>query len=159
MVLKKNRIFLIVLFCLLFSAIPNLYAQRQQPQQPYNAVALEHLKRSLEALVLGDYQTAILSCNRVIRLDPDSAVTYVIRARAYYELNDYDRVIADCTQAIRLDRNNAAAYNIRGNAYGQKNDLNKAISDWQAALRVNPEIDEARQNIELAEQRRSLSSN
>jgi tetratricopeptide (TPR) repeat protein len=155
MLSKKNRIFLAAFLCLAFSSIPDLYAQRQQLPQPYNPVALEHLRHSMEALMIGDYQTSILHCNMVIRLDPESALTYVIRARAYYELNDYDKVIADCTQAIRFDRNNAAAFAIRGNAHGQKNDLTRAISDWQAALRLNPEIDEARHNIELAQQRRN----
>lgn len=152
---KKNCVFLAVSFCFAFSVIPDLYAQqRQQPPQPYNPTALEYLKRALECLMLGDFYNTVINCNNVIRLDPESALTYVIRARAYYELNNYDMVIADCTQAIRLDRNNAGAFVIRGNAYGQRNDYTRAISDWQSALRLNPEIEEARHNIELAEQRR-----
>jgi len=151
MISKKNWIFFAVLLCLVFTAIPHLYGQQQQP---YNPIALDYFKRSLEALILSDYNNTILYCNQVIRLDPNSAVTYVIRARAYYEISDYDKAIADSNQALRLDRNNAAAYTIRGNAYAQNGDYTRAISSWQAALRVNPEIDEARHNIELAQQQR-----
>ena len=152
MISKKNRVFFAVFLCLAFTAIPHLYGQQQQS---YNPIALDYFKRSLESLIVGDYQNAIFHCNQVIRIDPNSAVTYVVRARAYYELNEYDKAIADSSQALRLDRNNAAAFTIRGNAYAQNGDLTRAISNWQAALRINPEIDEARHNIELAQQRRS----
>ncbi|MCL2800846.1 MAG: tetratricopeptide repeat protein [Treponema sp.] len=140
----RLRIFL-VFFLVSFSAFC---------QHSYNHNALEHLRESLEHLVNGDFNNAIISSNQLIRIDPNSAVNYVIRARALYELQEYDRVIADCAQAIRLDRNNAAAFTIRGNAYGQKGEYNRAISDWEAALRINPNIEEARVNIETARQRR-----
>jgi len=124
-------------------------------QQPYNQVALEHFKQSLEYLMNGDYQNAIISSNNVLRIDPFSAVSYVVRARAYFELNDYDRVVADCTQAIRHDRNNAAAFVIRGNVHARRGDLQRAISDWQAALRINPDLAEAQQNIATARQQQA----
>jgi len=140
-----------ILIYLLFIFIPKIHAQ-----QPYNHNALELLKRSLEYLIHGDFQNALAASNQLIRIDPNSALNYVIRARALFELNDYDSVITDCTQAIRIDRNNSAAFVIRGNAYVQKNDITRAISDWEAALRINPNIHEAIQNIELA---RKLHSN
>jgi tetratricopeptide (TPR) repeat protein len=98
----------------------------------------------------GDYYNAIISCSNVIKADPNSAVSYTIRARAYYELNEFDRAITDCNQAIKLDKNNAAAYNTRGNAYGKKGDYKRAISDWRTAVRINPNLEEAKYNIELA---------
>jgi len=127
-------------------------------QQNYNPVALDYFKKSLEFLSNGDYHNTIINCNHVIRIDPNSAITYVIRGRAFYELGDYERAIADCNQAIRLDRNNAAAYVIRGNAYVQTGDLQRAISDWEAALRINPNIPEAAQNIELARKNQESAS-
>jgi tetratricopeptide (TPR) repeat protein len=141
---------LAVFLCIfIFNAIPHVNAQHIHPS------ALEHFRRSLEYLLIGDYHNAIISSNNVIRMDPNSAINYVIRARAFYEINDYERAIADSSHAIRLDRNNAAAFNIRGNAHGQNGDINRAIADWEAALRINPNIDEARHNIELARQLRS----
>ncbi|MCL2229569.1 MAG: hypothetical protein FWC01_00570 [Treponema sp.] len=124
-------------------------------QQPYNQTALEHFKQSLEYLMVGDYHNAIISSNNVLRIDPFSSVSYVVRARAYFELNDFDRVVADCTQAIRHDRNNAAAFVIRGNVHIRRGDITRAISDWQAALRINPNIPEAEQNIALARQQQA----
>jgi len=143
-----NKKILVVFFFAVF--IPFAGAQHS-----YNATALEHFKRSLEYLMLGDYHNAIISSNNVLRIDPNSSISYLVRARAYFELNDYDRVIADCTLAIRHDRNNAAAYVIRGNVHARREDYTRAISDWQAALRINPNIPEAAQNIALARQQQA----
>jgi len=128
-----------------FFSINNATAQQQ-----YNASALEHLKRSLNFMMSGDYLNAIASCNQLIRLDANSTVNYIIRARAYYEIGEYDLAISDCNLVTGLDRNNTAAYNIRANCYRQKGDLSKAIAEWQTALRINPGLEEARVNIELA---------
>jgi tetratricopeptide (TPR) repeat protein len=143
----KRTVFTVLLCFFIFVSIPCVYSQ-----QDYNPVALEHFRRSIQYIMLGDYYNAIISSNNVIKLDPNSAVAYTIRARAYYEMNEFDRAITDCGQAIKLDRNNAAAYNIRGNAYGKKGEFKRAISDWQAAIRINPNLEEAKYNIELATQ-------
>jgi len=140
----KWTVFTVLLFLFIFVSIP-LYSQQQ-----YNPIALEHFRRSLEYMMTGDYYNAIISCNNVIKIDPNSAVVYSVRARAYFELNEIDRSLADCNQAIKMDRNNAAAYNIRGNVYVKKGDYKRAISDWQAAIRINPDLEEARYNIDLA---------
>jgi len=144
MKINKQTVFAVLLFFFFFVSIP-VYSQ-----QDYNPLALEHFRRSLEYMMIGDYYNAIISCNNVIRLDPNSAVAYAIRARAYFEMNDIDRSLSDCNQAIKIDRNNAAAYNIRGNIYVKKGDYKRAISDWQTAVRINPDLEEAKFNIELA---------
>jgi tetratricopeptide (TPR) repeat protein len=118
--------------------------------QDYNSQALRYFKSSVANLMNGNYTKAVEDSSRAIRLEPKSAVTYVIRARAYFELGDMDRVIADCTQAIRRDKENIGAYLIRGNAYGKKGDLDRAVADWNAILKINPDFDEAKLNIEKA---------
>ena len=138
----KRNIFLFILCLLVFSAV--LFGQE------YDSQALRFLKISVESLMNGNYNKAIEYSTRVIKIDPDSAVTYVIRARAYFELGDMDKAIADSTQAIRRDRNNIGAYSIRGNAYGRKGDMDRAIADWKAILKINPDADEAKLNIEKA---------
>ena len=138
----KRNIFLFILYFLILSA--GLFGQE------YDSQALRFLKISVENLMNGNYNKAIEYSTRVIKIDPDSAVTYVIRARAYFELGDMDKAIADSTQAIRRDRNNIGAYSIRGNAYGRKGDMDRAIADWKAILKINPDADEAKLNIEKA---------
>jgi len=144
----KRNIFLFLVYFLILSAA--LYGQE------YDSQALRYLKSGIENLMNGNYTKAIEDCTRVIRLDPKSAVTYVIRARAYFEMGDMDRAIADSTLAIRRDKENIGAYSIRGNAYGRKGDLDRAIADWNAILKINPDYDEAKLNIEKAGLQRSF---
>jgi len=118
--------------------------------QEFDSQALRFFKSSVENLMNGNYNRAIEDSSRVIRIDPNSAVTYVVRARAYFEIGDFDRAIADSTQAIKRDRNNVGAYTIRGSAYGKKGDIDKAVADWKAILKINPNSDEAKLNIEKA---------
>ena len=138
----KRNIFLFILCLLVFSA--GLFGQE------YDSQALRFLKISVESLMNGNYNKAIEYSTRVIKIDPDSAVTYVIRARAYFELGDMDKAIADSTQAIKRDRLNIGAYSIRGNAYGRKGDMDRAVADWKAILKINPDADDAKLNIERA---------
>jgi tetratricopeptide (TPR) repeat protein len=145
--MKINKRIVITAILFIFISIPSLYSQ-----QEYHPVTLEHFRRSVEYIMKGDYSNAIISSSYVLSRDPNSVISYTIRARAYYELNEFDKAIADCNQAIRLDRNNAGAYNIRGNSYGKKGDYKRAISDWQAAIRINPNLEEAKFNIDLAMQ-------
>jgi tetratricopeptide (TPR) repeat protein len=139
----KRNIFLFFICFLAFSSI-RTYGQE------YDSQALRHFKSSVENLMKGNYSKAIEDSTRAIRIDPDSAVTYVIRARAYFEIDDMDRAIADSTQAIKRDRNNIGAYSIRAGAYVKKGDLDRAVADWKAILKINPDADDAKLNIEKA---------
>ena len=135
---------LLIFLLLICTAIPNAAGQEN-----YNPFTLDFFKRSLEYLVIGDYDNAIIYSNNVLRRDPNSAVTYTVRARAHYEKGDLANAIADCTQAIRLDRNNVSAFAIRASANARSGNTERAISDWQAVLRINPDNVDARRNIDL----------
>ncbi|MDR1838537.1 MAG: hypothetical protein LBQ93_02985 [Treponema sp.] len=119
-------------------------------QANFNVHALEDFKKSLESLITGDYDSAILHSSNVIRREPTSSVAYTVRARAYFEKGDMTHTIEDCTQAINNDRNNLSAYSIRASAYAKNGNMNRAVADWRAVLRISPENDVAQHNIELA---------
>jgi len=118
-------------------------------QSSFNVYALEDLNKSIESLIAGNYDNAILYSSGVIRREPNSSVAYTVRARAYFEKGDMTNAIADCTQAISHDRNNISAYSIRANAYAKNGNTNRALSDWRAVLKISPENTDAQRNIEL----------
>ena len=121
-------------------------------QDSFHPQALELFRSSLENLMTGDYEQAIVDSTGVLRFEPDSSVTLTVRARAYYETGNFERAINDATQAIRHDRNNISAYNIRANSYVKRGDFNRAIGDWNAVLRINPDNVDAVQNRDRARQ-------
>lgn len=110
----------------------------------------QYFKQSVEYLISGDYDNAIVYSSRVLARDPNSAIAYTVRARAYFEKGAYSNAVYDCGQAIRRDNNNVSAYSIRANAFAKMGDLAKAIADWQSVLKINPENINALKNIELA---------
>jgi len=146
---RKRALFVLLSILCFFAVITNASGQSE-----FNPRALEYFKRSLECLIIGDYDNAILNCTVVLRFEPNSAVTYTIRARAYYEKGDMENAVADATRAISHDRNNISAYTIRGNAQARLGNTDRAIADWQAVLRIDSENTDARQNIDLARERR-----
>jgi len=146
-IIKRRMVFSVFFFILVFTAVVNVSGQ-----ESYNYYALEYFKKSLECLVVGDYDNTIVNCSQVLVRDPSSAVTYTIRARAYYEKGNIAKAIEDCNQAIKIDRNNISAYLIRGNSYVMTGDKTRALRDWQTVLRLNPDNIEAKRNIELAGQ-------
>ena len=52
-----------------------------------------------------------------IELDPEYAMAYNNRGRAYLNMGQFDQAIADCNKAIELDPNLAIAYGNRALAY------------------------------------------
>jgi len=141
--LKKNAVFF-ALACVLFSvSIHGVNAQN------YSYSAHQHLKRSMDYLINGDYHNAISSSDLALKLDPNLVISYIIRARAYYEIDELDRAIIDCSHAIKLDGSSTTAYTLRGNAYGKKGDYIMAISNWETALKIDHNNSEARTNLEL----------
>jgi len=143
---RKQALIVFALFCF-FAGFTNASGQEFNPR------ALEYYKRVLEYMIIGDYDNAIAYCAVVLRYNPESADTYAIRARAYFEKGEMANAITDSTQAIGLDRNNVTARMIRGNAYAITGNFSRAISDWQAVLRLEPENTDAQVNIDLARER------
>ena len=135
-------IFFIVIFILI--SVSSVSAQSSEQ------IAYGHFKVSLEYLMAGDYQNAILFSNQALRLLPGLTLSYMVRARAHFELNDFDKAIDDCTHVIRADRTNSTAYSIRGNCYRRTGNIERAVSDWEAALKLNPGMDDVRSNLESA---------
>jgi tetratricopeptide (TPR) repeat protein len=88
----------------------------------------------------GNYDQAIDDYNQVIKVEPNYALVYNNRGRAYYLKGEYDKAIADFNQAISLDPKYAEAYNNRGLAYYAKGELDKALADYNQAITLNPEF-------------------
>jgi len=76
-----------------------------------------------------------------------------------YHNDDYDKAIANYTKAIQLNQNDALAYFNRGNAYFYKGDYDEAIADYNLALILEPNFEEAKQNLKLAQKEKMNQGN
>jgi tetratricopeptide (TPR) repeat protein len=86
----------------------------------------------------GYYEEAIANFNSAIKLKPDVAGFYHVRAGAYYSNGDFDLAIADYSEAIRIGPT-AGSFSGRAEAYYCKGDSSWAIADISESLRLDPD--------------------
>ena len=77
---------------------------------------------------------AIADIDEAVRLQPENADAYRVRAYAYLAQNKYDLVISDCNQATRLNPSNIAAILYRGKAFYYKQMYEQAIADFSDVI-------------------------
>ncbi|MGJ3240467.1 MAG: tetratricopeptide repeat protein [Anaerolineae bacterium] len=100
----------------------------------------------------GDYDEAVMAYQAAQVVEPDNWVVYLNSAQA---LTGAERV-ADAQMTLDLVIENgepdlvAEAWYILGNVYYQQDELEQAINSYREALRVDPNHDDARYNLELA---------
>jgi len=98
----------------------------------------------------GEYDRAIASFDKAIRIEPSFAEAYCNRGTAYYEKGQCDAAIADFSKAIENEPDFAQAYYNRAVAYYDRQECDKAMQDAQKAQslghQVSPEFLKALQD-------------
>jgi tetratricopeptide (TPR) repeat protein len=85
-----------------------------------------------------DYAESERCFTEAIKLDPNGAVHYVDRGRAYAALKENKKALNDYNKAIEL-KEYPPAYNYRGDMYKNLKDYSKALADYSKAIELNPE--------------------
>lgn len=85
------------------------------------------------------YDEALVYLSRAIKLEPDFAETYFLRATAYYEMKNYEKAISDYTSCIKYNPSHDRAYLFRGISYEEMESIENAISDYTRAIELNPD--------------------
>ena len=125
--------------------------------------AEEHFDTGVGLQQEGKLQQAIAEYDETVRLDPEFALAFVNRGKAFLDMDQPQRAIEDFDEAIRLDPENFLAYYERGFTHlreseryytgrrsglgpgdigeeGQAKDrLREAMRDVDSAIRLNPE--------------------
>lgn len=65
----------------------------------------------------------------------------------YYQSGQLSQALSECDLAIQMTPDLAIAYNQRGLIYDELGEKEKAIVDFQTALRLDPEMDDAQDNL------------
>jgi tetratricopeptide (TPR) repeat protein len=106
-----------------------------------------------------DFPGAILDYTTALRLNPDLALAYHNRGCVKSLMDDYAGALVDYDKAIMLNRINDMFFWNRGTAKAKLGDYRGAISDFKSAVRLNPTNEEARAELQLAEQALSFQTN
>lgn len=91
----------------------------------------------------GDHRAATADFKEALRLNRDSAVNDVERARQRLADRDLRGALADLTHALARDPRNAEALLLRGRCRREKGDLAGALDDFTEGIRLNPDIADA----------------
>ena len=98
----------------------------------------------------GEYDKAIESFNKALKLDMKNTRAYINRGNAYDDKGEYLKAIDDYSQAIKLDPKEEKTYFNRGIAYYKNGYYNKAIDDYTEAIKLNPAYANAYTNLGYA---------
>jgi len=98
--------------------------------------ALAYLERARAYLKISNYQKAIADIDTLLKINPDIADAYVVRARAKaYEATRYlNDALKDYSKSIELNPN-PQTYLERANLYKQRKRYSKAIMDYTEVLK------------------------
>ncbi len=106
-----------------------------------------HYERGNAFVRSGDFNRAIESFSKALRLNPNYDDALIGRGVALCKKGDYENAMADLSEALYLDPKSAKAYYYRGNVLGTKGDYAGAIADYDCSLRLRPgqkKVDDAR---------------
>jgi tetratricopeptide (TPR) repeat protein len=97
-----------------------------------------HTNQGYKLAEQGRYDEAIEEYTKAIGLDPDFALAYAHRARAYLNISDTDKALSDAKKAIELEPNLALAYCWLGSAYAMKGDFEKGLAEINKGILLDP---------------------
>jgi tetratricopeptide (TPR) repeat protein len=102
----------------------------------------------------GNFNAAILYCDKLLNEFPDNRSVYEIRSGCYFAIGDYDSAINDITYSIvklKSSEDNIAEliglYGKRGKIYLKKSNWEKAADDYRKILLLNPNIPEIQNSL------------
>ncbi len=105
------------------------------PGQPlvHNVVGAAHKS-------LRNYDSAIASLTKAIRLQPDYAESYNNLGAAFHDIGMHEEAIANYTQATRHDPGFFEAWNNLGNVLTEAGRSEEAIASYHQAIRIKPDF-------------------
>lgn len=127
--------------------------QRRKAAVEYEKYAAVHptpdVLQALAGLYLkmNQWNGAIRSYERMLKLTPKKASLYVDLGRVYGLKGNVDQEIGHYRTALRYDRENEGAHLLLGAAYEKKRMWKEALEEYRSAYHLNPESGKAARKI------------
>lgn len=99
-----------------------------------------YLDRGIYRMAGNHLKEALLDFNTAVKLQPDSAVGYWLKAKVYEGEGRYKKAIRLHTQGIEAEPTNGSAYRIRGDLYMELEKYEAALHDYNKAIANNAGI-------------------
>ena len=126
------------------AVLPSVPPPAVKPQEKDKAdskisEAAEELEKGYRFLRGHDYDQAIVSYERVIRLAPDIPDGYAGRGRAYTAKGFDKQAMADLLKAVKLRPDDVGAWRILGFLQGKNNRFDECIVSLSRAIELGPD--------------------
>ena len=101
----------------------------------------------------GDFDNAIISFDKAIKIDPNNAFAYNQKGNVLFKLGKSEDAMDTFNLVIKIDPNNAFAYNQKGNVLFKLGKSEDAIQCYERSLQIRPKYLEALRDMGIALQR------
>lgn len=99
--------------------------------------------RGTELYKQKNYEEAITTFNKVLKLSPNFVEAYLNRGATFLALGDYPRAIENFEVALGLKPDFVEAYLNRGASFLELGNYSKALEDFESALKLKPDYVDA----------------
>ena len=106
-----------------------------------------YLKEAEDFLKQKQFQKAIVSCQKLIEVQPDFAMTYKLWGNALQGLGRVEEAKEQYNQALTLDPSFAEVHTNLGSLYAKDQQWDSAISCYQKAISLKPNLASAYRNL------------
>jgi len=79
------------------------------------------------------------------------ALRVLANVERHIDNNELEKALSECELAIQLNPNSAIAHNYRGEIYEEMGQLENAITNYQRAIQLDPEFEDAWENMRIVE--------
>ena len=101
----------------------------------------ELVEKAAEYGKRGELTEAVALLDEALRINPQHAIAFTVRATAFRKLGDFQRAVEDATKAVEIDPRLAEAYCQRAFAYQQselEHRVERALADANKAIALDP---------------------
>jgi tetratricopeptide (TPR) repeat protein len=117
---------------------------KQEAVQAYkrnidNLSATEWIEKGYKLAESGNNTDAEKAFSKAIELNPQFAMAYYNRGKAYYNNGNTQQAIKDYDKSIELNPQDTDAYNNRGIAYHNIGNTQQEVEDFNKAIELNPQ--------------------
>ena len=126
--------------------IEKIKVEAEKRQKSNAATAWDYFAQANQYQDLNDYDNAIKSYNKAIKLQTDVPYFYNNRGGVYDKLKKYEEALSDYNKAIKLNPDYEIVYYNRGNIYVKLGRYEEALSDYNKVIELNPNNESAYYN-------------
>ncbi|MGD1807592.1 tetratricopeptide repeat protein [Dapis sp. BLCC M126] len=107
----------------------------------------KHLRLAKSYLTEGKLSQAIVTCQQVLEIQPNSADAYRILGKSYEAEDNFDEAMFAYTKALEIEPKYAEVHAFLGQLYSHKKWLSEAVNQYQKAISLGLESPELYYNL------------